>query len=89
MANFDSGVKGYIKTFATVRVNFPVDYAGRTDISCYQCQFFSRSSCVCQLTKSVVNYPQKYVGADCPLEPEKNEKTDESSEDKNWKAGVF
>lgn len=85
MANFDSGVKGYVKASATVEVNFPVDYAGRVDISCYQCPFFNRSSCICQLTKSVVNYPQKYTGADCPLEPEKDEETS----DKNWKAGEF
>lgn len=85
MANFDSGVKGYVKAFAAVQVNFPVDYAGRADISCYQCPFFSRSSCICQLTKSIVNYPQKYVGADCTLEAEKNEELS----DKNWKAGEF
>lgn len=66
MSNFESGVKSYIKASAAVTVNFPVDYAGRADISCYQCPFFSRSSCLCQLTKSVVNYPQKYVGDNFP-----------------------
>lgn len=68
MANFKSGVKGYIYGKATVHVHFPVDFRNQADISCYQCPFFSRNSCMCQLNKKIVNYPERYVGVDCPLE---------------------
>lgn len=70
MANFDSGVAKYIKGQATVTVNFPVDFKGSCDVSCYQCKFFSRNNGVCQLNKEVVAYPQKYVGQNCPLKIE-------------------
>ena len=70
MANFESGVKSYVVGTAKIRVNFPVDFKNNADISCYQCHFFSRNNGICQLTKSVIAYPQKYVGADCPLEME-------------------
>lgn len=68
MANFDSGVARYVIGRATVEVGFPVDFRGNEDINCYQCKFFSRNSGVCQLTKEIVEYPQKYVGTACPLE---------------------
>lgn len=68
MADFDSGVKEYIKAHAVISVNFPVDYRGNADISCYQCRFFSRNTGVCQITKEISEYPQKYVGNNCPLE---------------------
>lgn len=73
MANFDSGVSSYIKAQATVTVFFPVDYRGNADISCYQCDFFNRSSGLCQLTKAVSEYPTKYVGSSCPLQEVKEE----------------
>lgn len=68
MSNFENGVKSYIKGRAVVEVNFPVDWKDNADISCYQCKFFSRNNGVCQLTKEVSEYPQKYVGGHCPLE---------------------
>lgn len=68
MPNFDSGVKRFIKATATVFVSFPVDWADRPDIACKHCQFFVRATQRCALTQSVVNYPEKYIGADCPLE---------------------
>lgn len=67
MANFESGVADYVRTYAVVEVNFPVDFRGNADISCMQCKFFSRNNGICQLTKSIVAYPNKYVGQDCPL----------------------
>lgn len=73
MANFDSGVAEYIATTATVTVNFPVDFRGQADISCFQCPYFSRNNGVCQLTKEITAYPQKYVGFNCPLRPIKEE----------------
>lgn len=68
MASFDSGVKGYIKGYAIVEVAFPVDWKDNADISCYQCQFFSRNTGMCQLSKTISEYPQKYVGSNCPLQ---------------------
>lgn len=73
MAYFEDGVKEYIKAYATVVVNFPVDYKGSADICCYQCPFFSRNNGICQLTKEITAYPQKYVGTECPLVPEERE----------------
>lgn len=68
MPNFESGVAEYIKATAKVTVNFPVDFRGQADISCYQCPYFSRNNGVCQLTKEITAYPQKYVGRNCPLQ---------------------
>ncbi len=67
--NFESGVASYIKAYAVVEVNFPVDYKGRADISCKQCDYLTASSGICQLTKKVVEYPERYVGSHCPLNP--------------------
>ena len=67
MADFTSGVKRYIETTATVTVHFPVDFKDNADINCYQCEYFSRQSGVCQLTKKISEYPQRYVGSHCPL----------------------
>ena len=68
MANFDTGVKSYIKGYAVVEVAFPVDWKDNPDVSCYQCQFFSRNTGMCQLTKTISEYPQKYIGSNCPLQ---------------------
>jgi hypothetical protein len=67
MANFDSGVKAYIIGEVTVQVHFPVDWKDNPDVSCYQCNFFSRNNGICQLTKEVSEYPQKYISSKCPL----------------------
>ncbi len=71
MPNFESGVAKYVKATATVTVNFPVDFRGQADISCFQCPYFSRNNGACQLTKEITAYPQKYVGVNCPLRPVK------------------
>lgn len=70
MANFESGVAGYVRGTATVEVFFPVDAKGNADINCYQCEFFHRSTSRCGLNGKVCAYPQKYVGQFCPLEME-------------------
>lgn len=67
MPNFETGVSSYIKAETTVTVFFPVDSRGNADISCRQCEFFSRSTGLCQLTKKVSEYPDRYVGTSCPL----------------------
>lgn len=68
MANFESGVASYIHAQAKVDVFFPVDARGNADISCNQCYYFRRSYKTCGLNGEVCQYPEKYVGASCPLE---------------------
>lgn len=69
MANFDSGVSRYIKARAVVEVGFPVDWRGSVEIACKHCNFFDRAKQKCNLTQRVVNFPERFVGDDCPLEP--------------------
>lgn len=73
MANFDSGVKGYVTGQYLVKVNFPIDFKDNTEICCKHCQFLSNNERMCQLNKQPVAYPNKYVGDFCPLEREDEE----------------
>ena len=67
MANFDSGVAGYVIGKYTVEVGFPIDFKGNADISCKQCQFFRRTYSTCGLNGTVCAFPDKFVGDHCPL----------------------
>ena len=67
MANFDSGVSGYIVGYAIIEVGFPVDMKGNADISCRHCPYLSSNERMCQLNKEPVAYPTKFVGDKCPL----------------------
>lgn len=67
MADFSSGVAGYIKGTCLVEVFFPIDSKGRADVRCEQCQYYGRSSKTCQLNKQVLHYPATHIGAYCPL----------------------
>lgn len=69
MSKFDSGVKRYIKAVALVEVGFPVSWRDSTEIACKHCKFFERAKQRCWLTQDVVNYPDQFVGNNCPLEP--------------------
>lgn len=69
MGKFDSGVKRYIKARAVVEVGFPVDWRGSVEIACKHCNFFDRAKQRCNLTQQVVNFPDRFVGECCPLEP--------------------
>lgn len=68
MACFDTGVSGYIVARATVEVRFPIDWRGSIEIACRHCPFLHRTSGRCGLNQAIVNFPDKYVGEDCPLE---------------------
>lgn len=68
MASFDSGVKGYVKAEAVVTTYFPIDWKGNVEIACKHCNFFVNSTRKCGLTQTVVNFPERFVGVDCPLE---------------------
>ena len=67
MANFDSGVAGYVRAYAVVNVNFPIDDKGRSEIACKHCPYLSSNERMCQLNKEPVAYPNRYVGDKCPL----------------------
>ena len=73
MANFESGVKGYITGRYIVRVNFPIDFRDNAEICCKHCQYLSSNERMCQLNKKPVAFPNKYVGDFCPLEREEKE----------------
>ena len=77
MANFETGVKRYIKTKAVVKVSFPVDWRDSVEIACKHCQFFVRATQRCGLTQQVVNFPDRYVGESCPLDLEEVEEDEE------------
>ena len=68
MADFSSGIKGYVQAEAVVTVLFPIDWKGNEDICCDQCYYYRRSYKTCGLNGEVCAYPNKYVGAACPLE---------------------
>lgn len=67
-AKFASGVYGYIHGRTTIDVFFPVDAKGNADVSCRQCPYLRSQSNTCALNDSVIAYPQKFVGVNCPLE---------------------
>lgn len=73
MANFESGVAGYIRGVATIEVYFPVDAKGNAEVNCYQCEMFHRSTNRCGINGKLCAYPQKYVGQYCPLNTESEE----------------
>lgn len=68
MANFDNGVASYIIGRATVEVGFPVDARGNAEIACKHCPFYVRALQRCGLNQEMVNFPERYVGVNCPLE---------------------
>lgn len=68
MANFESGVKGFVRASAVIHVNFPIDWKGNESVCCMQCPYLSSNERMCQLNKRPVQYPTRNVGFDCPLE---------------------
>lgn len=67
MADFTDGVKDYVIATAVIKNFFPIDLKGNADISCYQCRFFSRNSGICQITKEITPFPQRFIGMNCPF----------------------
>lgn len=68
MASFESGVKGYVKAQAVVTTYFPIDWKGNVEIACKHCNFFVRATQRCGLNQTIVNFPERFVGTECPLE---------------------
>ena len=65
--SLDSGVAAYVKVYAVIEVNFPIDAKGTEYIACKYCPFLSSNNRMCQLNKTPVAFPDKYVGDNCPL----------------------
>lgn len=76
MANFETGVKRYIRARVTLEVGFPVDWKDNAEIACKHCPFYVRATQRCGLNQEIVNYPEKYVGEGCPLEAVTEEEND-------------
>lgn len=68
MSSLDNGVKAFLMTQTVITVGFPIGFSGQVEQNCFHCKFFTHSSGVCQLTKEVSEFPQRYVGSHCPLE---------------------
>ena len=77
MASFETGVTSYIHATATVHVYFPVDDRGNSHISCRNCYFYRENAHRCGLNWEVCEYPDKYVGSECPLKPVTDDRTGE------------
>lgn len=65
--NPTNGVSRYIIGTTEVKATFPVDLKGKPDVSCNQCKFFRRTAQLCGLNGEICEYPQKYIGTNCPL----------------------
>ena len=67
MSCFDSGIKAYVKAQATVTVYFPIDNKDVASIACVHCPYYRNTYRKCGLNDSIINYPEKFVGRNCPL----------------------
>lgn len=72
MSSFNSGIPGYVHAVCTVDVWFPIDDKGKEDICCRQCPYFAPTTRKCDLNDKLCEYPDKYVGSNCPLERKEN-----------------
>lgn len=71
--SLDSGIKGFVTATATVKVKFPIDWNDRDYIRCAKCPYLYNNDRTCMLNKKPVQFPDRYVGADCPLILEEKE----------------
>lgn len=67
MAQYDSGVKAYVRAVAEVEVFFPIDFRDRREVACKHCPYLSSNERMCQLNKQPVAYPMQFIGQNCPL----------------------
>ena len=68
-----SGVKGYIKGTCSVSNAFPVDLRGNAFVDCMHCRFYRQTARRCGLSGEIPAFPEKYIGAECPLRFEEDE----------------
>ncbi len=67
MPSFETGVSGYVTGRAVVEQYWPIDERGNAQVNCAQCFFFRDASRRCGLTGEVSAFPNKYIGANCPM----------------------
>ena len=67
MGSFETGVSGYVCGRAVVTQYWPIDERGNTNINCAQCFYWREASRRCGITGEVSAFPNKYVGASCPM----------------------
>lgn len=80
MANFDSGVKGYMIGACEIRQGFPIDHKNNYYIACKYCRFLiSQRRCV--ITDELVPFPETHIGYNCPFEFNEINYTEESEEE--------
>lgn len=68
-----SGVRGYIKASCVAQNSFPVDMKGNAWVDCAHCRFYRQTARRCGLTGEIPAFPERYIGADCPLDFEEDE----------------
>ena len=68
MSKFETGVSHYITGTAKVINKFPVDFKGNEYVDCAHCFYYNRNSYRCELNHEKPEFPEKYVGSNCPLE---------------------
>lgn len=73
MAKFETGITGYVKGVYTAEVYFPIDSRGNAHINCAQCYYFNANTNRCRLNGEVCQFPNQFVGGNCPLEFDENE----------------
>ena len=83
MHNFDSGVKSFVTGECTIEVHFPVNWKGQADVKCTQCPFLSSNERMCQLNKKPVQYPNQFIGFDCPLSFNETEEKQNNNMEEN------
>lgn len=69
----ESGIKAYITGTATVKASFPVDFKGNAAVDCFHCVFFRQTSRRCGLNNLIPEFPERYIGSQCPLNFEEDE----------------
>lgn len=77
MADYSSGVSGYIKGRTIIEVNFPVDTKGKASVCCAQCPYYGRYDRVCRLNGELTAFPDAYIGQRCPLTFENEEEQED------------
>lgn len=69
MSKFENGISGYIHGSATIHNYFPIDSKGNAHICCNHCFYHNEMTNRCALNKEIASVePNKFVGANCPLE---------------------
>lgn len=64
----DSGVSAYVRGTATVEAYFPLDRNNNPLVCCEVCPYYRPNARRCALNGEITEYPNKYIGGQCPLQ---------------------